>query len=293
MKDSIFWLKIVLLGIICGFLLSCDGKRKELSEVAVKEFFIAVKNENEGKMKDLYPDFSKIGAYYKSDEILIKEVIALEEKRVQVTIENAFTNGFGKKFNQTITLWLKPIDETGEIYKIYDTKGLNDFEGKDEFKFAVKTGCIENSQELTDQEIADKLATASQMIINYSMDVMSELREKVKVTKWSWENGYGNYANGQGIVKNNSDYDIPELKYKITYFDSRSNQITTDDGYVSYDKIRAGDSKSFTFFSSYVGNAYSARIELDFDIETVLKYIVSKEYTGNECSEFLKKQSKS
>jgi len=111
-------------------LASCDGKRKELSENVVKEFFTAIKNGNESKLTELYPDFTEIGTYYKSDEILIKETKAIEDKKVIVTVENSFTNAYGKKFSQTITLYLKPFDEDGKIYKIYDSKGLTGYEEK-------------------------------------------------------------------------------------------------------------------------------------------------------------------
>jgi hypothetical protein len=284
-KRSILTKTTVILFLLTT-MIGCTGKRKELSENVVKEFFTAVKNGNESKMTDLYPDFLKVGTYYKSDEILIKETKAVEDKKVVVTIENSFTNGFGKKFNQTMTLFLKPFDEEGNIYKIHDSKGLTGFDEKDEYKFAVNTGCIDKNADLTDQEVAQKLETANLMMVELALDVMKELRDQVKVASWSWKSGYGGSASGQGIVNNNSDFSIPSLKYKITYYDRNDNQITTDDGYVSYDKLNAGYSKSFTFYTSYVGNASSATISLDFDTEMVLKYIVNKDYNGNECAEF-------
>lgn len=267
-------------------IIGCTGKRKELAENTVKEFFGAIKNDNESKLTDLYPDFSKIGTYYKSDEIIIKETKALKDKKVSVIVENSFTNGFGKKFSQTITAYLEPDVNNKEVYKIFDTKGIAGFEEKDEYIFATKTGCIDKNADLTDQEIAKKLEIANKMMIKYAVDMMFELRANIKVTSWSWESGYGGSASGKGIVKNNSDFSLPKLKYKITYFDRSDNQITSDDGYVTYDKLDAGDSKSFTFYTSYVGNASSANISLDFDTELVLSYVAKKDYTGKEFEEF-------
>lgn len=265
---------------------SCNAKRKELAESTVKNFFSAIKNGDESKLTELYPDFSNIGSYYKSDEIIIKETAILKNKEIAVTVENSYTNGYGKKFNQTIIVYLRPEDTDKEIYKIHDTKGLNNFEEKDEYKFALKTGCIDNSADLTDQEIAKKLEIASKMMVNYAVETLVELKTNVKVTSWSWETGYGGSASGKGIVKNNSTFNIPKLKYKVTYYDSYNNEITSDDGYVTYDVLEAGHSQSFTFYTSYVGSASSARIILDFDTEMLLSYVAEKEYTGKEFSEF-------
>ena len=243
-------------------------------------------------MKKLYPNFENIGTYYKSDNILVKETKLLEDNKVSVTVENSFTNGFGKKFNQTITLFLEPDENNNEIYKIYDSKGVAGYEEKDVYIFATKTGIIAKNENLTDQEIANKLKIASNMFVLYGIKIFSELRSNVTVTSWSWESGYGDSASGKGIVKNNSGFNLPNLKYIITYYDRNGNQITTDDGYVTYDKLPAGSSKSFTFYTSYVGNASRAKISLDFDTEMIDKYVASKDYTGNEYKEFLESLEK-
>ena len=109
----------------------------------------------------------------------------------------------------------------------------------------------------------------------------------VNVVDWSWKKGYGNSASGKVIVKNNSTFSIPNVKYEITYYDRNDNKITMDDGYVSYDALGAGDSKSFTFYTSYVGNASSAMISLNFDEDLINDYVLQSEYEGNEYSAYL------
>lgn len=285
--------QLSLVLILAVSILSCTGKRKELAENVTKEFFSAIKNDNSAKLEELYPDFGNIGTYYKSDEVFITETKALEDKKVSVTVDNSFTNGFGKKFNQTITLLLKPEENNKDIYKIYDSKGLTGYEEEDEYIFAVKTGVIDKNEQLTDQEIAERLKIADKMMFKYILETYIELKSDIKVSSWSWESGYGGSASGKGIVKNNSTYDIPKLKYEITYYDRHDNQITTDDGYVTYDKLSAGASKSFTFYTSYVGDANSARISLDFDTEMIQKYVTSKSYTGQEYEEYMKAEAES
>ena len=101
---------------------------------------------------------------------------------------------------------------------------------------------------------------------------------------WVWP-----FSIGAGIVKNNSTFSVPNLKYKITYKTGAGEEVTNDDGYVDYDVIEAGESKSFTFYTSYVGNATKASIELTFDDDLIYKYLAKKKWTGKECDEYFKK----
>lgn len=286
MKNRLYIITIVLVATI---LIGCSGKQKELAENTTKEFFSALKDDNAAKVKELYPNFKNIGSYYKSDKIEVEEVKVLEEKKVSVKVKNSFTNGYGKTFEQTIVLYLEPYNGDDETYIIYDSKGIRGYDDDDDdYTFALKVGAIDKNTNLTDQEVAAIFETTDRMKLLFSIETLSELKTNVTVTSWSWENGYGGSASGKGIVKNNSSFNIPKLKYKLTYLDANDNEITTDDGYVTYDKLGAGGSKSFTFYTSYVGNATRARIELDFDIEMIEEYVVSRQYTGNEYKDFLK-----
>lgn len=111
------------------------------------------------------------------------------------------------------------------------------------------------------------------MMKKYYLDMYIKLRKEVNIISWDWETGYGDSANGKAIVKNNSNYDIPKLKYEITYKDRNGNEIITDDGYVTHDELSSGSSKAFTFYTSYVGNAQRTSINLDFDTDFILKCI--------------------
>lgn len=125
------------------------------------------------------------------------------------------------------------------------------------------------------------------MMKKYYLDMYIKLRKEVNITSWDWETGYGDSASGKAIVKNNSNYDIPKLKYEITYKDRNGDEITTDDGYVTHDELSSGSSKAFTFYTSYVGNAQKASINLDFDTDFILKCIADTQYTGKEYEEFI------
>jgi len=283
--------KVVLITIFVGCIISCsDAKRKKLADKTTVEFFNAVNENDTTKMWILYPALKDYVAYYKSDECVINETKVLTDKKVSVTVNSSFTNPFGKKSNQTITLFLKPNGDSENEYKIYDSKGIADYKNDNIFyTFATKTGCIDKNADLTDQEIIQKLNIAQKMIQSYYFDIFLKLLTGVFVTSSNWELGYGNSASGKIIVKNISGFNLPKLKYKVKYYDGSGNEIMSDNGYVTYDMFMSGTSKSFTVYTSYVGNAKRAKIDFDFDVEMILNYVANQDYTGKEYEEYMKK----
>lgn len=273
--------------IISVSFLSCTGKKKlENAEIKVSQLFSAIKDDNEVQMKILYPGIAELASYYKSDTVKIKSSQFIENDNITVSVTNKFTNGYGKSFTRDITIFLQPDAINPKDYNIIDSKGLCGYEDNDTYTFGLKTGCINPKTDLTDQQIALKLKRAKDLLIEKSLEIYLELKRDVRIVNWSWESGYGGSASGKGIVQNNSQFDLPELKYKITYKDSDGNEITTDDGYVTYDKFYAGQSRSFTFYTSYIGHASRASIEMVFNDDQIIKYVAGKEYTGKECEEF-------
>ena len=282
MKQITLFLALTTLMIV-----SCNSpKKKQNAENEVKKFYSAIREGNEEKMKALYDGAGLLSSYYKSDTASIVETILKDNDEICIKTLNQFTNGFGKKFNQEIIFYLKPDSVNKLDYYIYDSKGLCGYDDNSTYSFAKKTGCL-TKDDVSDQQIAKKLKIADEILLLKSIDVYLDLKTNVKVVNWSWQTGWGGSASGKGIVKNSSTFNLPELKYKITYKDSYGNEITTDDGYVTYDKLYSGASKSFTFYTSYVGNASRASIELVFSDKMIMDYVASKDYTGKEYQEYL------
>lgn len=273
--------------IITTLFISCESSkvRKE-AEIKSKDFFAALKNSDEKKLIALYPDFEKFDTYYKSDSATINNTI---EKNgiIMVSVHNRFTNGFNKVTERNILLFFRK--DTAEQLRLIDSKGFTDFDEKDDYIFGKHTGCIDKNTDTTDQQILRAMQKSKLVMLDKAFDIYLELKRDIRVIDWNWESGFNNSASGRGIVKNNSSFSVPNLKYKVTYKNNHNEEITTDDGYVDYDAINAGESKSFTFYTSYVGNASSASIELKFDEALIYKYLANKTWTGKECDEYFKK----
>lgn len=273
--------KILLLSVVSLVFVSC-GYKKEAKEVT-QDFFSAIKNDKEEKMKELYPEVGNLQNYYKSDTIIVNEVTELEEKKYSVSITNKFTNGLGKSTESQITIYTKPKNEEkpSDGYIIYDSKGLCDLSDELIYKFAKRKGYVKEDS-ITDQQIANSVKEASKELMRLTLKFNVYLIDNVKVTDWSWRTSdYSNSASGSGVVKNNTKYTIPNLKYIVTY-SRNGNEIAQDDGSVSYDDLRPYGMKSFSFYTSYVGNANKASIRLDFDSEFMIETVANGDFDDAE-----------
>lgn len=284
-NNLIIMKKILIALLIITLFTSCESKKiKKEAENQTKQFFGYLKQSDEERLKQLYNGFENFETFYKSDSASIKSS-SFEDGIAIVEVKNSFTNGMGKYTNKEILFFFRK-DSIGKL-KLIDSKGLTDFSEKNEYKFGVKTGCITKA-DTTDQQILTSLKKSHELLLDKGVDVLVELMRDVRVTKWSWETLYSGSASGHGIVVNNSRFDIPSLKYTVTFKSSSGSVITTEKGLVSYDEILAGGSTSFSFYSSYTGGATIASIELNFDDDLILNYLAEKKWTGKEYEEFLK-----
>jgi hypothetical protein len=263
-----------------------ESKLKKQATATALQLFQAIRSSDEAKAAATYPGFSNFKTYYKSDSATVIGVDHRDSVFV-VAVHNHFTNGLGKKSENTIYLIIKPLDD--KSMTILNSSGLSDFTEEDNYKVALGTGCLSKSDTM-DQSILLGMEKASSIKVSEAAALLDKLQTGCVVSDWSWESGYAGSASGKGIVSNLSGYSIPRLKYKITYKDNGGNEITSDDGYVSVDPIESGSSRSFTFYTSYVGGASKASIKLDFDLDLVLKFVGQREdWTGRECTEYYEK----
>jgi len=277
-------------GILVGFtmlalfLSGCSqSKTKEKASALASAFFDAIRTSDVSKAKDLYKGFANFGSYLKSDSVTVKDVL-INDTLARVRLMNHFTNGLGKQSNEVIWLYMRQLP--GDSLKIIDSKGLSSHSEDEDYIFGLKTGCIDATKDTLDQAVLKSMIKANKVKIVKAVDLWMELSNGCVVEDWSWETGYSGSASGKGIIRNNTTFSIPKLKYQITFKDSNGNEVTTDDGYVGGEAIEAGRSKSFTTYTSYVGKASRASVKLTFDDALLLKYVVESEWTGTECSEY-------
>lgn len=262
---------------------SCQSyKVKKEAEQKARELLTALKNGDHATAANIYPGIAKFEYVYKSTEAKVMKV-TYRDGIATVVMHNKFTNLMGASFDRDIKLFFK---KEGERLVLFDSKGLTDIAGSKYYQFGLNTGCFFPG-DTTDQTGLEALGRADTLLIDKAVEVLRILKDEITVTNVHWQTSYyTNSANGGAIVRNNSTFSVPRLKYKVFYYDRAGNEVTQDDGYVSYETLQPGDSKAFTFYTSYVGNASIAKVKLDFDDELVLKYLRDKTWTGTEWSEY-------
>lgn len=231
-------------------------------------------------MAELYPEVDNLQNYYKSDTITIKEIVDLGDNKYSVSVTNEYTNGFGKRSESQIVLYTQPKDpkKPRSGYEIYDSKGLSDLSDYAVYKFAKHKGYL-NEDGLTDQEVAETVVGAQEELVSTAKKFNGYLHDHVLLTEWSWENNsFTHSASGRGVIKNNTPYAIPDMTYVITYMKRDGTEVTQDSGKISYDEIRPHGMESFTFYTSYVGTASRAKIELQFDPDFLLQTVANGEF---------------
>jgi len=253
-------------------LASCNQK-ENLCKETVKKFFNAVKNEDKEGMLKYYPKADQLLSYYKSDSIFIKEAVICDNGDYMVEVNNIFTNGFGKKFERDIKLYLK-ISEDKKSATIYDSEGMIGLNESKEYAYAKRKGFIENKHK-SDQQISS--ATRSAMFLPYMdmQSIKSEIENGNLIDNFNWRTLYGGSAHGNMIVKNSTKYRLHNLKYIVHFSASNGGaDITQEEGYVKVGDLMPGESTSASFYSSYVGNAHWARATLYIDEDDLFEAIL-------------------
>lgn len=287
MKKILF--NIAAIAILSSAFCSCSHEKE--ARAAVEKFITAWKSADEVDMKDAYPDVEKLPSYYKADEASITEISSGENDTYEAKVHMKFTNGFGKTFERDITFYVEPKEKDNkDSYIVFDSKGLCSFTESDSekyYKFAKSVGAIKPDYK-TDVQIAQGMVDAMPLFLQYMLKAQLYLQENVTFSAFNWQKGYySDYASGNAVCKNNTPYDIPNLKYKVTFYRG-DNVVTEDDGYIEYGSLKAGASTSVSFYTSYVGNASTARIEAVFDNDFIEELVANSRYDGTEYKESLK-----
>ena len=267
-------LAFLLIGTL--ILTSC-GYKKE-AQTVVQDFFSALKAENEERMVELYPELDSIRKYWKSDTMIIKSIDKLSNDEYQVALTSKYTNGIGKTTVTEMTFFTRPVnkDKPGEGYTIYDSKGFASLNDDLFYKFAKRRGYLKEAG-LTDQQILQKIAESRQALVENVKKFVQYLHEHVTVEGLTWD-ALSDYASGRGVVKNNTEYRLPNLKYVVTFYKEDGSELTQDTGVITYSELRPHGMESFSFFTQYAGRAARAKVVLDFDTEFVLSVAAERDF---------------
>ena len=271
---------LVFLGLTTSTILqSCQTVNKEQVKEMVINFFSAYRDNDFPKTVAIYPNIVKLkGQFRKSssiDNIKPKDIIVVNDSNIIVNITHHWVNPWGVDNSTKMKLY---ITKQSETYEILDTKNFCMYDDVKLYNFACKTGAVILSKDTTDVCISNKISDVTPFYDAVKRNVKYKIENGVSIEKgWKWETGYyGDYVSGRAVVTNKSPFPIKQPKYKITYYKSDDKTIvTTDEGFICYDIIAPGQSKSFSWYTSYVGNASRANVKVVCDDEEWIEEITS------------------
>lgn len=238
---------------------------KEKVEAMVENFFSAYNSNDLVKIFEIYPTVINLkGDVRESSNINIDDIIVYNDVYIVVNITNHWVNPLGVDEVAKIKFY---VTKKGETYKILDSKNFCLYKDIKLYNFALKTGAIDIFRDTTDIAISDRMTSATEFY-DFNIDkITKDIKYGLNINKgWKWESPYfSDYATGGAVVTNNSIFPVRFPKYVITYKYNNGTVVTTDEGYVCYDILSPGESRSFSWYTPYVGGATQASIKVICD----------------------------
>lgn len=280
-------LAFYLIATLSFTLQSCQSVDKGKVKETVEKFFEAYRNEDVATAQSIYPNiFSLRGDFRKSSNIDLNtdDIEVVNDSNIVVNLTHHWINPFGVDNSSNIRLYMC---KKGDQYEIIDSKNFCMYDNKTLYNFACKVGAVKLYRDMTDIAISEGISNAETMFYFAKERVHSEIRAGLNVSM-NWDKGYYNdYASGRGVVTNNTNYPIKNPKYTVTYYKHDAQTIvTSDNGTVCYNILMPNESRSFSWYTSYVGNASKAGVTVDCDDDWLDEITANLPFQGFEYDNY-------
>lgn len=279
-KKAICHLLLFFVGLICSCALSSCDQNKKKAEQTVSDFYHSAYARDQKTMLANYPNLENIGYFYpKSDNF---EIVKTEKNGENgYLIEIGSTNDVD---NMSVSFYLVPKDESSKNeYIITDSEGLFIPEDDELYDFALNTGCL-RKHEYSDLANADGIARARALYRFFCIVFEGNMIRDVRIDKWkAYTKNYG--VQFQGVAKNDSEYDLYDVKYKIQFVNSNYDVTGTYEGTLIKGRFRSHTSQSFTVDIYSVGER-QAIVDLCIDEDFIKEQVKIAHYSGDEYKRF-------
>ena len=290
---------VLLLAILVG-LNACSRYDEEAVRETVNNFFNSIQNNNYALAQTKYPNLS-LFTPQTVDSYVVDDIFYDDEKGVCAVIDIQFDGSVHRK----VKLYLRE-DENNGLYYIEDSESLGWFDqGTYVYKYAIETGCLNQLKDLTDVQVATKLAEADKMY-NYNFEkIKKELKTALVVTRYheeaaiSWRYKYVKYK-----IENKSPYKLVGVKYSAVCPDYWSSQSVVNTR-LPWRTLEPGKTYRFNPFDNDVVGSWreyyfwdatydDPRINFELFLDDAIHNVIRNEivYKGDEYAEYCKKVNK-
>lgn len=275
---------VVLIVFTSQLLFSCTNGVQE-SESVIESFAKLAKDTiNRSKVTTIYPHYDLLAPYVTVGDLSINECKENNNGTYTVTGTNGYYDKNGK-FIQNDVSFIVGTDKTN--YVIKQSIGLFQL-SKEMHHFGQLVGAIKTGD--TDLDICKKYDKLYTLFLQTYAKSQVQLNNGIKINYWEWEADFG-IPSGKATVTNKLPFDVYNVKYKIV-FSQGSTKVGEDEG-LAFSKLKSGEKKTFTFYSSGIsGNAENASLSFELPEELAIEWMLNDSYTGKEFNNYTKGANK-
>lgn len=268
---------------------SCSGKfDEEAIRDTTNQFFTNIQNQNWTAVNQIYPEFSKITSYHNFINYAIEDMIYEKGKGICVNIDLEYlTNRYSPSSHYKMKLYFDKNKEA-KTYYIKDSRSFAMFERDGYlYQYAVKTGCLNELNDVMDITIAEKLIAAKEMYDYYFAKIEEEVKSATKISK-SRTRAYGWYEYLRVKLSNESKYDLHNLRYNASWRWKDGSASRNYNNKKLFEKnLKADHWVEFNPYGDEVREDATDTFNLIFD--DAVHYILQNEitYQGDEYEKYL------
>lgn len=275
--------------ILISFLLgSCQTEDPAItaSKKITNDFFNEIMSlkdaQNWEKIAKIYPGIQKIFSPQPIDSFVVFEPNSVEE--TMIVKANIFYKGSNvANEGEPVSLMLSK-DESGN-YSIKDSKNLFKRKNLLYHQFAQKAKCFVDDKEFTDLEIMDISRKVQVFFRDKANKLEENLRPQLNLSNWKWDK---NKRKGSGKLANNTNFDLPEVKYILEFLDAKGNSKGSDYGYISREALAKGEHVNFSIDSKNTVTYDDVILKFSFLSKKFESLVLDQVVKDGDCETFLK-----
>lgn len=283
-------LSIFLLLCVGVLVSSCGPSEEEILAAADKaavEFFQSVTFAKPEKVKEMYPDFEKLGMELtdiKFDKTESGVSVNNGDETYSASVRLIPRRGDAK----IVSFTMKPVvcKKDNIQFQILDSRGLSKWSND---KMAMAFGCWKESDMLTDAEYYERYQIAQKICEEGAKTVAPEVEKSITITS-----GYAKYPAYK--ITNKSKYSVKNIYLAITFKGKKNSRYFQGDKVETvkedWEEIDMIPGKSYGAFSS---SGYSWDIHKVVSVKVKIsdkqaRNLFVRHATGSEYAEYMKAQ---
>jgi hypothetical protein len=276
-KIKISYLTLLIIASVTLCSCETDETRTKKSNETVRAFMANLPLDNYEILYKYYPDFERVGKYWKYNKFNIESTSIDETKSASVICSTEFGSIFFR---------LKNLDGS---YIITESKGLSAAFNTPLYKYCKNIGCIRaNDYDVDIAQICKDKEDEFRALVYEAKESIESNFEISNNNLRIRSGGFGQtYVSGEVTVRNNSRFSIPAWKYEVYFHFVNSNGdiVFTESDRMNFEDIPYGHSltKSLMVDETSYGAFKKVKAQLKLTSISFIEEVIAEHTTGDNC----------